>query len=77
MAANTIQALELDPKKSLFGANNILYQTEFLQKVINELEENPASVLADLNEYREACKEPKVFFFLKKNLILVVNSVFT
>ncbi|KAG1456615.1 hypothetical protein G6F56_006789 [Rhizopus delemar] len=59
MAANTIQALELDPKKSLFGANNILYQTEFLQKVINELEENPASVLADLNEYREALCSPE------------------
>lgn len=56
MADDTIQTLEFDPKKSLFAANNILYQNEFLQKVIDRLEEDPSSVLADLNEYRATCK---------------------
>ncbi|KAG1416659.1 hypothetical protein G6F58_005871 [Rhizopus delemar] len=59
MAADTIQTLEFDPKKSLFAANNILYQNEFLQKVIDRLEEDPSSVLADLNEYRATLCSPE------------------
>ncbi|KAI9276163.1 Metalloenzyme, LuxS/M16 peptidase-like protein [Sporodiniella umbellata] len=59
MAANTMQALELDPSQSLFAASNILYQQEFLQKVLQRLEEEPEKVMDDLNAYRAALCLPE------------------
>lgn len=59
MVNATMRALQYDPKKSVHAARNILFQNAFLTDVVKRLEENPESVLAELDEYRSACK----FFF--------------
>jgi hypothetical protein len=56
MGNATMRALQYDPKKSVNAARNILFQNNFLSDVVKRLEEDPASVLAELNEYRSACK---------------------
>jgi hypothetical protein len=55
MGNATMRALQLDPKKSVSAARNILFQSTFLQEVVKRLEENPTSVLDELNEYRSNC----------------------
>ena len=56
MGNSTLRALQYDPKKSLQAARNILYQNTFLTEVVKRLEEDPKSVLDELNEFRSACK---------------------
>lgn len=60
MGNATMRALQYDPKKSINAARNILFQNTFLTDVVKRLEENPASVLAELDQFRSACK----FFFI-------------
>ncbi|KAI9473757.1 MAG: Metalloenzyme, LuxS/M16 peptidase-like protein [Benjaminiella poitrasii] len=59
MANAALRALQIDPKKSVFGAHNILFQDAFLQDVVKRLEEDPTSVLKDLNEYRSKLCAPE------------------
>lgn len=56
MGMATLPALQMDPKKSVSAARNILFQSTFLQDVIKRLEESPSSVIDDLNEYRSKRK---------------------
>jgi hypothetical protein len=60
MGNATMRALQFDPKKSVNAARNILFQSSFLQDVIKKLEQNPSSVIAELNEFRAACKKKKI-----------------
>lgn len=59
MGTATMRALQYDPKKSIDAARNVLFQNNFLTDVVKRLEEDPASVIAELEEYRSFCK----FFF--------------
>lgn len=56
MGSSIQREIQFDPKKSILAARNILHQTEFLTEVIERLEKDPASVLAELNEFRSSCK---------------------
>ncbi|GAA5806689.1 hypothetical protein MFLAVUS_000037 [Mucor flavus] len=58
MGSATMRALQYDPKKSVHAARNLLFQNAFLTDVIKRLEENPESVLAELNQYRSALCSP-------------------
>ncbi|KAI8341775.1 Metalloenzyme, LuxS/M16 peptidase-like protein [Chlamydoabsidia padenii] len=58
MVNASLRALQFDAKKSASAARNVLFQTTFLQDVIQKLENDPSSILADLNEYREALCNP-------------------
>ncbi|RCI02438.1 hypothetical protein CU098_009467, partial [Rhizopus stolonifer] len=59
MGNATMRALQVDPKKSVNSARNILFQNNFLQDVVKRLEENPNSVLEELNEFRTTLCSPK------------------
>ncbi|KAI8097852.1 Metalloenzyme, LuxS/M16 peptidase-like protein [Gilbertella persicaria] len=59
MGNATMRALQVDPKKSVNSARNILFQNNFLQDVVKRLEENPSSVLEELNEFRTTLCSPK------------------
>jgi hypothetical protein len=56
MGNATMRALQLDPQRSVCAAHNVLFQNTFLQEVVKRLEENPTSVLDELNEYRSICE---------------------
>ncbi|KAG2229893.1 Metalloenzyme, LuxS/M16 peptidase-like protein [Thamnidium elegans] len=58
MGNATMRALQYDPKKSVHAARNLLFQNAFLTDVVKRLEENPESVLAELNQYRSALCSP-------------------
>lgn len=59
MGSSTLRALQLDPKKSIQAARSILYQNDFLNEVIKRLEEDPSSVLAELDEFRSSLCSPE------------------
>ncbi|KAI7904653.1 Metalloenzyme, LuxS/M16 peptidase-like protein [Cokeromyces recurvatus] len=59
MVNATLRALQVDPKKSMYGARNILFQNAFLQDVVKRLECEPSSVLDDLNEFRSKLCAPE------------------
>ncbi|KAI7861631.1 Metalloenzyme, LuxS/M16 peptidase-like protein [Spinellus fusiger] len=59
MVSACMRALQYDASKSISAARNILYQSTFLQSVLERLETDPAVVLEDLNNYRQALCHPK------------------
>lgn len=71
MGSATMRALQYDPKKSVNAARNVLFQNTFLTEVVKRLEEDPTSVIAELEEYRSSCK---LFVDGFKNRILKKNS---
>ncbi|KAI9323607.1 Metalloenzyme, LuxS/M16 peptidase-like protein [Dichotomocladium elegans] len=58
MTNAVMRALQYDSKKSANAARNVLYQASFLQEVVQRLDDDPASVIADLDAYREALCRP-------------------
>lgn len=72
-----LAALQMDPKKSVYAARNILFQAPFLHDVMKRLEENPFSVIEDLNEYRSKCtftfkvtsQNPCVYLFIYGSML--------
>ncbi|CAO3618389.1 unnamed protein product [Cunninghamella blakesleeana] len=54
MANASLRAFQYDAKKSACAARNILFQSSFLQDVVQKLENDPSSVIADINDYRQA-----------------------
>lgn len=56
MTYAVMRALQYDIEKSVNATRNVLFQSEFLQDVVQRLDNDPLSVIADLNAYREACK---------------------
>ena len=60
MTNAAMRALQYDSTKSANAARNVLFQTNFLQDVLQKLDNDPDSVIRDLTIYREACN---VFFF--------------
>ncbi|KAI8093910.1 Metalloenzyme, LuxS/M16 peptidase-like protein, partial [Halteromyces radiatus] len=58
MANACLRAFQYNAKKSASAARNVLFQTSFLQDVAHKLENDPSSVLSDLNEYRQALCSP-------------------
>jgi hypothetical protein len=56
MVNASLRALQYDAQKSASAARNVLFQSTFLQDVVQKLEDDPSSILTDLNEYRQACK---------------------
>lgn len=70
MGTATMRALQLDPKKSVNAARNILFQNTFLQGVVKRLEENPESILNELNEYRANCK----YVFFENTLLDLIHG---
>lgn len=61
MGNATLRALQMDPKKSAYGARNILFQSTFLQDVLKRLEHDPQDVLLEINQSRVACKLPFLY----------------
>ncbi|KAG2209536.1 hypothetical protein INT47_008380 [Mucor saturninus] len=59
MGSATMRALQYDPKKSVNAARNVLFQNTFLTDVVKRLEDDPASVIAELEEYRSSLCAPK------------------
>ncbi|KAI8973781.1 Metalloenzyme, LuxS/M16 peptidase-like protein [Mycotypha africana] len=59
MANACLSALQIDPKKSVNGVRNILFQNAFLQDMLKRLEKDSQSVINDLNEYRSKLCMPK------------------
>ncbi|KAI8369556.1 Metalloenzyme, LuxS/M16 peptidase-like protein [Radiomyces spectabilis] len=59
MATASMRAFQFDASKSVSAARNILFQTDFLQEVLRQLENDPSSVLADLNAFRDALCRPE------------------
>ena len=62
MTNAAMRALQYDATKSANAARNVLFQTNFLQDVIQKLDNDPDSVIRDLTVYREACKIPILFY---------------
>ncbi|KAI8327052.1 Metalloenzyme, LuxS/M16 peptidase-like protein [Choanephora cucurbitarum] len=59
MGNATVRALQIDPKKSAYGARNILFQNTFLKEVLKRLENDAEGVLKDINQFRAALCSPK------------------
>lgn len=56
MTNAVLRALQVDARKSVNAARNVLYQANFLQGIVQKLDTDPESVIKDLNTFREACK---------------------
>ncbi|KAK4519276.1 uncharacterized protein ATC70_009508 [Mucor velutinosus] len=59
MGNATMRALQVDPKKSVDAARNILFQNSFLQEIVKRLEDDPTSVIEELNEFRSHLCSPE------------------
>lgn len=55
MTNAVLRALQMDAQKSVNAARNVLYQTNFLQGIVQKLDTEPESVIKDLNTFRAAC----------------------
>ncbi|KAI9272698.1 Metalloenzyme, LuxS/M16 peptidase-like protein [Phascolomyces articulosus] len=70
MANAAMRALQYDPTKSANAARNVLFQANFLQDVVQKLEDNPDSVINDLTTYREAlCKPDNIRVHVTGNIL--------
>ncbi|ORX55668.1 hypothetical protein DM01DRAFT_1335062 [Hesseltinella vesiculosa] len=58
MVHECLRAFQFDAKKSANVARNVLFQSVFLQDVLQQLENNPAKVIADMDAYRQALCDP-------------------
>ncbi|KAI8137402.1 Metalloenzyme, LuxS/M16 peptidase-like protein [Fennellomyces sp. T-0311] len=58
MANAAMRALQYDASKSANAARNVLFQTNFLQEVVQKLDSDPDSVISDLETYRTALCHP-------------------
>ncbi|ORZ20228.1 Metalloenzyme, LuxS/M16 peptidase-like protein [Absidia repens] len=58
MANASLRALQYDATKSASAARNVLFQSTFLQDIVQKLETDPTTVLADLNEFRQTLCNP-------------------
>ncbi|KAI8644434.1 Metalloenzyme, LuxS/M16 peptidase-like protein [Parasitella parasitica] len=59
MGSATMRALQMDPKKSVNAARNILFQNTFLQDMVKRLDNDPSSVIDELNEFRSHLCSPE------------------
>ena len=55
MAKACMDVLTYDYEKSNIASLNVLKQAKFLPEIIKKLEQDPKSVIGDLNELREIC----------------------
>lgn len=55
MAKACMDVLTYDYDKSNIASLNVLKQAKFLPEIIKKLEQDPKSVIDDLNELREIC----------------------
>ncbi|CEP07102.1 hypothetical protein [Parasitella parasitica] len=59
MGNATMRALQVDPKQSVNAARNILFQSTFLQDTVKRLDDDPSSVIDELNEFRSHLCSPE------------------
>ena len=60
MANAAMRALQYDASKSANAARNVLFQTNFLQDVVQKLDSDPDAVIKDLETYRAARKNQEL-----------------
>ncbi|KAI9309061.1 Metalloenzyme, LuxS/M16 peptidase-like protein [Cunninghamella echinulata] len=74
MANASLRAFQYNSKKSACAARNILFQSSFLQDVVQKLENDPASVIADMNEYRQTlCAPDNIRIHVTGNILNLPN----
>ncbi|KAI9030874.1 Metalloenzyme, LuxS/M16 peptidase-like protein [Phycomyces nitens] len=59
MTNASMRALQFDATKSVSAARNVLFQSAFLTNLLQTLENDPNSVVQELNTYRDALCNPR------------------